>query len=86
MGLIEEPQPGRTYRSMEELRNNKVGTLIQIIDELAEMKLSVAEVETVLRTCGLNADCAVRFGASIRDEKENYYSLFDSNFEGPAHP
>jgi len=86
LGDFEGPKHDQGRRSMEELRSHKVGTLLQIIDSLEEMNLSVAEVETVLRTCGLNPECAARFGASIRDEKENYYSLFDSRLEGPAHP
>ena len=86
MGDFEGPKHDQGRRSMEELRSHKVGTLLQIIDSLEEMNLSVAEVETVLRTCGLNPECAARFGASIRYEKDNYYSLFDSRLEGPQHP
>ena len=86
MGDFEGQKQDQKRRSMEELRSNKVGTLLQIIDSLEEMNLSVAEVETVLRTCGLNPECAARFGASIRYEKDNYYSLFDSRLEGPQHP
>jgi hypothetical protein len=86
MEFAEESRHDHRHRSMEELRCLKVGTLLQIIDELERMKLSVSEIETVLRTCGLNSDCAARFGAAIRDEKENYYSLFDNRIDGPAHP
>ena len=86
MGDFEGQKQDQRRRSMEELRSNKVGTLLQIIDSLEEMNLSVAEVEAVLRTCGLNPECAARFGASIRYEKDNYYSLFDSCLEGPQHP
>ncbi len=86
MGPFEEPRYDHRHRSMEELRSLKVGILLEIIDELEEMKLSVSEFETVLTTCGLNTDCAVRFGATIRDEKENYFSLFDSRIDGPTHP
>ncbi len=86
MGNPEEARNDHRHNSMEELRSLKVGVLLQIIDELAEMNLSVTEVETVLRTCGLNPECAARFGASIREEKENYCSLFDSDLEGPTHP
>ncbi len=57
-------------RTIEELRSRKVSLLIQIIDNLAGMNLSVREIETVLRTCGINGDCATRFGANIRAEKE----------------
>ncbi len=86
MGAIEEPRHDRRRKSLEELRSLKVGILLQIIDELEGMKLSVTEVETVLRTCGLNAECAVRFGSAIRDEKENTYNLFDNRIDGPKHP
>jgi hypothetical protein len=71
---------------MEEFRSLKISTLVRILDELEMMALSIGEIETVLKTCGLNADCAIRFGASIRSEKENSYNLFDSLFDGPAHP
>jgi hypothetical protein len=86
MGLIEESRHDRRHRSMEELRSLKVGILLQIIDELEEMKLSVSEIETVLGTCGLNAECAVRFGSAIRDDKENFDNLFDNRTDGPTHP
>ncbi len=86
MGDFEVQKRDQRRKSMEELRSSKVGTLLLIIDSLEEMNLSVAEVETVLRTCGLNPECAARFGASIRYEKENHYSLFDSGLEGPQHP
>jgi len=86
MWSSEEPGQDQRPKSIEELRSHKVDTLMQILDELEKMALSISEIETVLRTCGLNAECAIRFGASIKSEKENSYSLFDSVFDGPAHP
>ncbi len=86
MGDFEGQIQDQRQRSMEELRSSKVEALLLIINSLEEMNLSVVEVETVLRTCGLNPECAARFGASIRYEKENYYGLFDSGLEGPSHP
>jgi len=86
MGPSEERRNDHRRRMLEELRSHKVGILLQIIDELEGMKLSISEVETVLRTCGLNADCALRFGSAIRDEKENMNSLFDNRIDGPKHP
>ncbi len=52
-----------------ELRHRKVGVLLQIIDELDSMNLSVREIETILKLCGLNADFAMRYGKEIRDLK-----------------
>ncbi len=52
-----------------ELRSHKVGVLLQIIDELESMNLSVREIETILKLCGLNADFAMRYGREIRDLK-----------------
>lgn len=69
MGNFQETRHGHRHKSMEALRSLKVGIQLKIIAELVEMNLSVSEVETVLRTCRLNPECAARFGASIRDEK-----------------
>lgn len=55
--------------ALEELRSLKVGILLQIIDELECMNLSVREIETILKLCGLNADCALRYGREMRDLK-----------------
>jgi len=82
MESIEGPEQKKRRRTIEELRSQKVGLLIQIIDNLAGMNLSAREIETVLRTCGMNGDCATRFGASIRAEKEKDLSGFDR----PRHP
>ncbi len=68
MESVEGPEQRR--QTIEELRSRKVSLLIQIIDDLAGMNLSVREIETVLRTCGINGDCATRFAANIRAEKE----------------
>ena len=70
MESVEGCEKEQRRRTIEELRSRKVGLLIQIIDNLAGMNLSVREIETVLRTCGMNGDCATRFGASISAEKE----------------
>lgn len=55
--------------ALAELRSRKVAVLSQIIDELECMGLSVREIETILKICGLNADCAVRYGREMRDLK-----------------
>lgn len=55
--------------ALEELRSRKVGILLQIIDELECMNLSVPEIEAILKLCGLNADCAMRYGSEMRDLK-----------------
>ncbi len=77
MESIEGPERELRRRTIEELRSSKVGLLIKIIDNLAGMNLSVREIETVLRTCGMNGDCAARFGASIRADKEKDLRGFD---------
>ncbi len=82
MENIEGPEQEKRRQTIEELRSRKVGHLIQIIDSLAGMDLSAREIETVLRTCGINGDCATRFGASIRAEKERDLNGFDR----PMHP
>ena len=56
--------------ALEELRSRKVGILLQIIDELECMNLSVPEIEAILKLCGLNADCAMRYGKEMRDLKK----------------
>lgn len=82
MGSIEDTHQDRKTKAREELRSRSVGILLQIIDELEEMNLSVGEIETVLRNCRLNTDYAVRLGASIRDEKEKSHFHIDI----PIHP
>lgn len=57
MGNIDVPHQDRKKKAVEELRSHKVGVLLQIIDELEDMNLSIREIESVLRICGLNADC-----------------------------
>jgi len=82
MGIIETPQQERRHKAIEELRCNKVGTLLLIIEKLESMNLTAREIETILKTCGLNDDCATRFGALIRVEKEKGYPSLDR----PVHP
>ncbi len=65
-----EPQQGQRKKAIEDLCSYKVGILIQIIDELAAMDLSVNDIETILRTCGLNDECAIRFGKKMLANKE----------------
>ena len=63
--------PHRSHKkSQQELRSRMVGDLLRIIEELEDMDLSVREIESILRTCGLNADCAMRCAAEKRHEKE----------------
>ena len=71
MGSMEYPHQDRKTKVREELGRRSIGILLQIIDELEEMNLSEGEIESVLRNCRLDADHAIRLGASIRDEKEN---------------
>ena len=82
MGTIERPQQERRHKAIEELRCNKVGILLQIIDKLEGMNLTVREIETILKTCGLNDDCAVRFGAIMSVEKEKG----NAHADRPVHP
>ncbi len=72
MGVSNDPVEELT--ALEELCGRKVGVLLQIIEWLDKMDLSVREIETILGTCGLNADCAIRFGAEMRRQKEKGYS------------
>ncbi len=65
MGDMEERQLEQRQKAIEELRRHSVERLIEIVDKLEAMDLSVREIENVLRTCGLNDDCAMRFGAYI---------------------
>jgi hypothetical protein len=62
----------REYRqkAIDELRSNKMGILLRIIDELEAMDLSTLEIETVFQACGLNDDYAIRFGSLMRAEKD----------------
>jgi len=73
MGIIERPRQERRQKEIEKLRCNKVGILLQIIEKLEVMNLTAREIETILKTCGLNDDCATRFGALMRVEKEKGY-------------
>ena len=82
MGDIEERQQEQRQKAIEELRSHSVGKLIQIVHKLEAMDLSAREIEKVLRTCGLNDDCAMRFGAYITAEKEKGHGHGDR----PMHP
>lgn len=55
--------------ALAELRSRKVAILLRILDELECMDLSAREIETILKLCGLNADCAMRYGREMRDLK-----------------
>ncbi len=78
MGDIEELHQYHKTKAKEELRSRSVGVLLQIIEELESMDLSIKEIETILRTCGFNADCAVSFGAKMKYEKEAGLSHTDN--------
>ncbi len=69
MGNIEHPGHDRREEARRELRSRYVGVLLQIIEELEEMKLSQDQIETILVTCGLNTDCAVSFGEKMKTWK-----------------
>lgn len=60
---------GQRHKAVEELRNNRVGVLIHIFDELDGMGLSASEIERILSRCGLNRDAALSMGMSMRDSK-----------------
>ena len=70
MGSIEERRRETRQRAIEELRCNRAGALIQIIERLEGMDLSIAEIDAILKMCGFDEDCAVGFGTSVRIEKE----------------
>jgi hypothetical protein len=82
MGDTDEQQLKQRHRAIEELRSHSVGRLITIVDMLAAMDLSAREIENVLRTCGLNEDCAMRFGADITTKRGND----NDHGERPMHP
>ena len=82
MGSTKELEEQQRRTAIEELRSRKVGILVRIIDDLAGMSLSVREIETILRTCGMNGDCAIRFGATMKAEKEKDLNGLDR----PLHP
>lgn len=63
------PQKNSRDDSLEELRSNKVGVPLKIVDDLNNMGLNISEIETVLGTCGLNNDCAIRFGTQLKEKK-----------------
>ncbi len=70
MGRNEELDEAKRKSAIEQLRSSKVGILLRIIDDLAGMSLTVREIETILRTCGMNDDCAIRFGATMKAQKD----------------
>ena len=74
--------PAERLAALEELRSRKVGVLLQSIEELDVMDLSVWEIEILLRTCGLNANDSIRFGAEMRYEKARGHFHADN----PKHP
>ncbi len=82
MGDIEERQNDQRQKAIDELRSHSVGRLIQIVDKLEAMDLTARDIENVLRTCGLNDDCAMRFGAFIKAGKGKN----DDHGNHPMHP
>jgi hypothetical protein len=60
----------KSHKAIEELKLKKVGLLLQIIDELKEMKLSIEDIEAVLGACGLNYSDAMELGNEIRVEEK----------------
>ena len=59
----------RRQKAITKLKVNVVGVLFQIVDELDAMKLSVREINVVLRHCGLNYRNALLMGDEIRAER-----------------
>lgn len=45
---------------------------MRIIDDLDKIGLSIREIETVIGTCGLNDDCAIRLGTELKEKKQQY--------------
>ncbi len=70
MEPIEEQQTMQRKESIDEFRMQKVGLLLHIIEELDNMELAPAEMDIVLRSCGLDYKCALKIGTALRDEKE----------------
>ena len=60
----------KSQKAIEELKLNKVGVLLQIIDELKEMNLSVRDIEAVLGACGLSYRDAMQLGDEISAARE----------------
>lgn len=60
----------KRHKAIEEFKLNKVGVLLQIIDELEEMNLSVGDIEDVLSACGLNYMDALQLADEIRAGKD----------------
>jgi hypothetical protein len=60
----------KSHKAIEELKLNKVGVLLQIIDELKEMNLPVRDIESVLGACGLSYRDAMQLGNEIRAARE----------------
>jgi hypothetical protein len=69
MGEIEDLQSGHQSTENLQLRSQLVRKLLYIIDELESLKLSPSEIDAIVRSCGLNEECAIRFGTAIRTEK-----------------
>jgi len=59
----------RRQKAITELKVNVVGVLFQIVDELDAMKLSVREIDVILRHCGLNYRNALQMGEEMRAER-----------------
>jgi len=64
------PQEKQRRAEVHELRSNRIGVLIQIIDDLDAMGLTAQEIDTVLLIAGLNQSVAYREGSIIRGNKE----------------
>lgn len=56
-------------KAIEQLRTNRVGVLLHIIDELDAMKLTATEIDSILRQYGLNEERALNEGSAIRAVK-----------------
>ena len=52
--------------AIEKLRSNRVGALLQIMDDLDNMRLSAKQIEAVLQECGLNYKCAMMMGTKLK--------------------
>ncbi len=66
-----QQQASMRRKAIEDFRINKIGLLLHIIEELENMDLDVMEMDAVLRSCGLDYKCAMKIGATLRDEKKN---------------
>ncbi len=65
-----DPQGEQKQKALEEFRSHSVGTLLNIIDQLANMGLSIPEMKAILLSCGLDDKNCVQYGYLLKSKKE----------------